>query len=256
MIAQTWERMCPDADTAILYVHGILGTPMQFEAFFPLAEGYSQCSLQLDGHGGDAKAFGKSSMEKWKAQVEAKVQALLQTHRYLILVAHSMGTLFAISESIRYSDRVKGIFLVDVPLSIRIRPSLIGNCWKVFRGRIRPEDLRALAAQRAYGIGTDRKIWRYLGWIPRYLELFREIRRVRTQVPRISVPCVAVQSGEDEMVAASASVCLRVNPGISVREMPHSTHFYYTAEDTEQLLQWFTAFLTAASNEENRDNRT
>lgn len=254
MVAQTWEQMCPGADTAILYVHGILGTPMQFEPFFSLGKGCSQCSLQLDGHGGDAKAFARSSMKLWKAQVENKVQELLKTHRSLILVAHSMGTLFAISESIRYSDRVRGMFLVDVPLEIRLRPSLMGNCWKVFRGRIRSDDVRALAAQKAYGIGPDRKMWRYLGWIPRYLELFREIRLVREQVSQISVLCVAVQSGEDEMVSQAAADYLRRNPRIRVQEMPHSTHFYYPKEDKEQLLQWFSAFLAAATASGNRDN--
>lgn len=243
MISQTVERMRPEADTAILYVHGILGTPLHFQDFFPLAERYSQCSLLLDGHGGDARDFSKTNMKKWKAQVDAKVQELLQSHRHLILVAHSMGTLFAISASIRYAEQVKGIFLVDVPLCIRVRPSLVVNCWKVFWNRVKPDDVQALAAQQAYGIGTDYKVWRYLGWVPRYLELFREIHGVKQKVPQITVPCVALQSRQDEMVSRSAAELLRENPDIQVHEMPNSTHFYYAPEDLEQMLQCFSQFL-------------
>lgn len=243
MISKTLERMCPESDTVILYVHGILGTPTQFRDFFPLAERYSQCSLQLDGHGSDAKAFAKTSMKKWKRQVNGKIEELLQSHRYVILVAHSMGTLFAISASIRYAERVKGIFLVDVPLKIRIRPSLAVNCWKVFWNRIKPDDLHALAAQRSYGIGTDYKVWRYLGWIPRYLELFREIHRVKEQVSDITVPCVAFQSQQDEMVSRTAVTLLQKNPELQVHEMPNSTHFYYAPEDSAQMLQAFSQFL-------------
>lgn len=247
MISQTVERMNPESKTAILYIHGILGTPMQFRAFFPLAEGYSQCSLLLDGHGGDAKTFSRTSMKKWKAQVDAKVAELLQTHQYLILAAHSMGTLFAISESIRYAERVKGMFLLDVPLNIRVRPSLAVNCWKVFWNRVKPDDLHALAAQQAYGIGMDYKIWRYLGWIPRYLELFREIHEVKGKVPEITVPCVAFQSKQDEMVGRSARTLLQENPKIQVHELPNSTHFYFAPEDSAQMLQSFSEFLEMVS---------
>lgn len=247
MISKTLERMCPETDTAILYVHGILGTPLHFRDFFPLAEGYSQCSLLLDGHGGDAKDFAKTSMKKWKAQVDGKVEELLQTHRHLILVAHSMGTLFAISAAIRYAERVKGIFLIDAPLSIRLRPSLAVNCWKVFWNRVKPDDIHALAAQQAYGIGNDYKIWRYLGWIPRYLELFCEIHEVKQQVSKISIPCVAFQSKQDEMVGRSAVTRLQENPKIQVHVMPNSTHFYYAPEDLAWMLQTFSQFLEMVS---------
>lgn len=249
MISKTVEQMCPGADTAILYVHGILGTPTQFRDFFPLAEGCSQCSLQLDGHGGDAKAFSQTSMKQWKAQVDAKVADLLQTHRSLLLVAHSMGTLFAISASIQHADRVKGIFLIDVPLSIRLRPALAVNCWKVFWNRIKPDDFRALAAQQAYGIEMDYKIWRYLGWIPRYLELFCEIHKVKQMVSEISVPCAAFQSKQDEMVGRSAVELLRENPRLQVHEMPSSTHFYFAPEDLAWMLRSYVQFLKSVGLE-------
>lgn len=249
MISQTIERLQPEADTAILYVHGILGTPMQFRDFFPLAERYSQCSLQLDGHGGDAGTFSKTSMKKWKAQVNAKVAQLLQTHRSLILVAHSMGTLFAISASIREPERIKGLFLVDVPLQIRLKPSLAGNCWKVFWDCVKPDDVHAVAAKQAYGIGKDYKVWRYLGWIPRYLELFREIRSVKEQVNEITVPCVVFQSAQDEMVGRDAATLLQRNPGLKVYEMPNSTHFYYAPEDRTKMLRCFTQLLVTVERD-------
>lgn len=107
---QPFISIRPTADTAVLYIHGILGTPQHFCQFFPLAAQYSQYSLLLDGHGGDAKVFASTSMARWKTQVDNQIKELLKTHQSILLVAHSMGTLFAISSSIRYARQVKGIF--------------------------------------------------------------------------------------------------------------------------------------------------
>lgn len=240
-----------EAHGAILYIHGILGTPHHFDSFFPLGEEFSQYSILLDGHGGDARNFAGTSMEKWKAQVSRKVDELLEVHETLYLAAHSMGTLFALSEAIRRPDRIRGVFLWDVPLKIRVRPCLAVNCWKVFRGRIRSEDQEALAAQRAYGISRDYRIWRYLGWIPRYLELFREIRTVRNRIAEVSVPAIAFQSALDEMVSPKAADILRANPRIQVNVLPDSTHFYYPPADMALLLTAFRNFLENPHSDRN-----
>lgn len=239
-----FASILPQADTAVLYIHGILGTPEHFHAFFPLAKQFSQYSILLDGHGGNAKDFAKTSMAKWKSQVDSKIKELLATHKYIILVAHSMGTLFAISASIRYAVRVKGIFLMNVPLKVRIKPSLFGNCWKVFWNKARPEDVQAIAAQKAYGIGCDCKIWRYLGWIPRYLELFREIRTVRQQISSISVPCLVFLSTQDEMVSISSADFWGEYPYVELNKIPESTHFYYSPQDMDLMLHKFSTFIS------------
>ena len=45
-----YKRLVPGAETAILLVHGIVGTPDQFDRFIPLIpEGVSVWTLLLDG---------------------------------------------------------------------------------------------------------------------------------------------------------------------------------------------------------------
>ena len=241
---QPIELRSSGAETAILYIHGIIGTPAHFEPFFHLAEGFDQYSMLLDGHGGDARDFARTNMERWKKQVHGQINFLLQTHKDVILVAHSMGTLFAILASFQFPGRIKGLFLLNIPLHIRLRPPFFVNCWKVFWGNIRKDDLQGLAAQRAYGIGPDYKVWRYLGWIPRYLELFQEIRRVKPLIKQISVPCVAFQSAKDEMVSDRAYQLLKENTEIDAALMMHSSHFYYQSQDLKNLQHRFSRFLT------------
>ena len=66
-------RIVPGADTGVLFIHGIAGTPEHFTKLIPLVqmvpESYSVYNLLLDGHGKTAKDFGKSSMKIWKRQV-------------------------------------------------------------------------------------------------------------------------------------------------------------------------------------------
>ena len=67
MIIRPIDIPVPGARTAILYIHGILGTPDHFRDFFPLVSGCSQHSILLDGHGGNAGDFRKDqngNMEK------------------------------------------------------------------------------------------------------------------------------------------------------------------------------------------------
>ena len=233
----------PGARKAILYIHGILGTPGHFRDFFPLVSGCSQYSILLDGHGGNAGDFAKTRMTIWKKQVHDKVVELLGTYESLLIVAHSMGTLFAISEALLFPDRVKGIFLLASPLKLSVKPRLAMNCWKVFCGHIAADDHHALAAQQAYGITKDYHIYRYLGWIPRYLELFREIRRVRGEVQELRVPVVAFQSEQDEMVSRKAVDILKEVPETQVYLLENSTHFYYDPSDLQWILQAFSKFI-------------
>ena len=68
-----YVRIVPGADTAVLFIHGIVGTPNHFTDLISLVElvpeDWSVCNLLLDGHGGNADDFAATSMKKWKNQV-------------------------------------------------------------------------------------------------------------------------------------------------------------------------------------------
>ena len=64
-----------DSTTAILFIHGIVGTPNHFNDFIPLIpKTFSVYNMLLDGHGKGVKDFSKTSMEKWKIQVDSVVE--------------------------------------------------------------------------------------------------------------------------------------------------------------------------------------
>lgn len=234
-------HLVPDSDTAVLFIHGILGTPNHFSRLLPLVpKTWSVHNLLLDGHGKGVRDFSRTSMGAWRAQVEEAVQQLAQNHKQLLIVGHSMGTLLAIEQAVRPGSKVAGLFLLAAPLKLRLRFRMVTSSLKVCFGRIRPDDIYALAAADACGIRQEWQLWRYLGWVPRFLELFRQIRYTRSLLPQLNIPCEAFQSRNDEMVSLSACKLLEGSSEVTV--LARSTHYYYDPEDIETVLRSFTQF--------------
>lgn len=237
-----YKRIVAGAETALLMIHGILGTPRHFDVFLPLIpENVSVYNLLLDGHGKSVKDFSRTSMAKWELQVQQAVAELAGTHKKVYIVAHSLGTLLAIEQAVR-NRAIAGLFLMAVPLELFLKPAMTTNALKVYFNKVDPSDKRAWAAKNCYGIVSGRNPIAYLGWIPRFLELFAKIRDTRKILPQLKTPCVALQSCQDEMVTKKAAAYLRQNPRIAVTELENSTHYYYDEADMAMLQKAFTRF--------------
>ncbi len=240
MAHQPVTRIVPDSDTAVVFVHGIVGTPDQFSDLLPLVPAHwSVDNLLLPGHGGSVADFSRSSMAQWRSHVAARIEMLTATHRRILLVGHSMGTLFCIDEALR-RPQVQGLFLMASPLRIGLHQSAATQALQVALG-IEGRTEAQQAAKQACSIQPSRKLWQYLGWIPRYLELFQASKLGRQQITQVRVPCVAVQSRRDEMVSFRSCRYLET-PHITLHVLPNSRHFYYPPEDLAALQQYFGEF--------------
>lgn len=238
-----YKRITGHSSLAILFIHGIVGTPNHFHAFIPLIpQSVSVYNLLLDGHGKGVSDFSHTSMKKWEKQVSAAVEELSQTHKEIYIVAHSMGTLLAIEQA-RKNKSITKLFLLATPLKLSLKRKMFSNSFKVRFGKIQAEDAEALAAKNCYGIADDKNLFHYLGWLPRLFELFAKIRYTRTMIKDLDTPCVAYQSCKDEMVSVKSRTYLEQNPCITVKELKQSGHYYYPKEDWDFLMKEFTAML-------------
>ncbi len=238
-----YKRICNNASTAILFIHGIVGTPNHFNEFVSLVpESVSVYNLLLDGHGKEVRDFSKTSMIKWETQVTSVVEKLSLTHEKIYIVAHSLGTLLAIEQAIK-NEKVCKLFLLAVPLYLSVKPKMPINVLKVYFGKIRPDDHEALAAERCYGIGKDKNVFHYIGWIPRFMELFSKIRQTRKRISLLDTTCFVYQSGKDEMVSRRSEKYFKNNSNISVNELKRSGHYYYDKEDFDFLITEFNRML-------------
>lgn len=229
----------PEADTAVLFIHGIVGTPNHFRTQIPLEElvpeGWSVYNMLLDGHGGEVGDFSKTSMKKWKKQVREIFDALCRSHDRVVIAAHSMGTLFAVRLALERPEKVPFLFLIAMPMRPWVRLSGAVNCLRLVFGRIREDRPLEVATRNVCGVKTTRKLWRYLGWIPRYLELFGLIHEVEKKMGQLTVPCTAFQSEKDELVSNRSRRVIEKSGVMEIVELKGSTHFYYAPEDRQTV---------------------
>lgn len=227
--------------TEILFIHGILGKPDYFDFLreYVPADGFHCEDIMLEGHCDTPQAFGHASMSRWRSQVSETVDRLRARGARVVIVAHSMGTLFAIENAIR--GKVDALFLLNPPLSIRPTWRMSVTSLKVLRGKI--NDPRTAAAKAAYSISDDYNLLHYIGWVPRYLELFAEIRRTRAIVHRLSVPTRVFLSGDDELVSPLSARCFPSRECISITILPESGHYYYLESDRMKIINAFRQFI-------------
>lgn len=242
---EPYIRLVPDAKTAVLFIHGIVGTPNHFRDLMPLVdlvpESWSVHNLLLPGHGGSTEDFGKSSILQWRTHMEKSFEDLAKTHDQVLVAAHSMGTLFAIQLGLEHPEKIPALFLLAVPMRPGLRGFGIKNVLRVGFGMVREDHPMEMATQSACGVQTTKLVWKYIPWIPRFLELFLEIHRTEKRMCALTVPCTAWQSHRDELVTNHSRKVLARFPQIEIRDLKDSSHFFYTDADRKQVIHAFEA---------------
>ena len=219
---------------AVLLIHGILGSPGHFRNLVSgIPESFSVYNILLDGHSGKPENFSRSSMAKWKAQVQTTLAELFDRHENVVIAAHSMGTLFAIQAAIDHPDKIPALFLLNVPTRPWVRFSTWLTCFRVAFGKLDSPSAQAMRGETALELTP--KLWKYIGWAPRMVELLIECSRIRTLLPALKVPAQAFQSQVDELVSIRSCKDLENHPFIQTTVLSGSGHFVYGPEDAALL---------------------
>lgn len=230
-----------DSQTVVVFIHGILGTPHHFDSLIPyVPKEWSIHNMLLDGHGKTVDDFAKTSMKKWKQQVHERLLDLSQRYEHILIVAHSMGTLFALQEAMCIKQ-IQRLFLLAVPLNIFVQPKMLAILYKIMSHKVKDDDVWTLAAQQSNSISLDAPLWKYCKWIPNYLALLLESQRTKKQIQKLTIPCVVFQSKKDELVAKSTMNDLQ-SEWVEQHWLEHSGHFYYEAADLKRMIQRFVQF--------------
>ncbi len=238
-----FRRCVPGSSHAILFIHGIVGSPDHFRDFYErVPADWSIRSMLIEGHGGTARQFSHSSMANWQQQVSQAVDDLAASHANILITGHSMGTLLAIEQAVQKPEKVRGLFLLAVPLYARATGVAVTQSVRTALGLNTRGDPRLEAAKALYSIEPDRRVWRYFGYIPRYCELLKVMRQTRQMIPRLTVPCRVLMSRYDEIVSPRSAGDLTVNPHVDLGWLEHSDHKYYPQGDQEILLGEFAGF--------------
>lgn len=225
---------------AVLMIHGIVGTPNHFKDLLPLMpDNWSVYNILLDGHGKQAREFARTSMKKWKAQVQTQLEYIFARHEKLIIVGHSMGSLFAIDAAIRYPDKVVQLFCHGIPMAVHTPLSTSVSVVRVIFDKVKPGTMAA-EMQADCGVHLTKNVFQYIPTIPRFVELLQEIRRVRKLLPRLTVPCRSYLGIRDELVSQKSTKYLADHPAVHHVILPHSGHFCFDEADLPRILADFS----------------
>ena len=222
---------------------------MHKEYISNMPEQWSVYNMLLDGHGKTVKDFAHSSMRKWKRQVDHTLYELSIKYNKIIIVAHSMGTLLAINAIEKYPSKVKQLFLLAVPLKIFLRPIAPLNALKVVFEEVSDDDLIAVAMRDGYSVIPNKNLFEYMGWLPRYMELFKESRATRRKVGRIDVPCNVYLSKKDDMVSVQSYKYFVDNQSVKLTILENSLHLYFEDNEMKFLIKEFNEACNRVMNE-------
>jgi len=232
-----------NGSTVFLFIHGIMGTPNHFKYFVDLVpDDWGVYNILLDGHGKKPEDISKTSMKIWKKQVDETVEYLAERYEKIIIVAHSMGTLFAVNESVK-CDKVKALFLLSIPLAIDVKFVALKNSLKVVFSKEDSFDEVTKAMKEDCGVDLDRKVWKYIGWLPRFAELMVEINRTKEILPMLDIPATIFQSKNDELVSVKSDSYFKTNPEITYYLLENSCHFYYSEKDMQIMRNEFESLI-------------
>ena len=140
---EPYERLVPGAESAVLFIHGILSTPRFWDGFVSALPGdVSVVSLLLPGHGGTVRDFGRVRRGAWRQHVHEAILRLKETHARVYLVGHSMGALLSILEAVDNPSDIAGLLLMAVSALALVvvwlgafTPAAMAQAWRAASGR-------------------------------------------------------------------------------------------------------------------------
>lgn len=225
-------RTRKDADTAILFVHGIYGSPVQFDQLAEnlFNQGYTVMAVLLPGHGKGAKDFARSDSKKWYAEVSHAAAMLRKSHKNIYMVGHSMGGLLSIKEGIR--NGANGIILMSVPMKVRLTVRTVSMSVKMLWGNPKNDDDFLKSYRNAYSIQKS-SIWQYVSGLPRLIDVVKMTQHTRRSLTEVDFPVLVIQSGRDETVSRQSVSILKngLTSKMDTLLLEKSGHCYYHPED-------------------------
>ncbi|MEL7603888.1 MAG: alpha/beta fold hydrolase [Bacillota bacterium] len=225
------------ANTAVLFIHGFLGSPRQFQYLEPVVRscGCDAYALLLPGHGGTLGDFVRVGRTQWQAYTLREVERLRAEYDNILLVGHSMGCLLAVQAALRDPSGIRGILALALPLYMRVSATGIQINWRYVTGRMRKQDERLKAAKEFCGV-SGLFLWNAVRMLPRILDVLYMTRQSRAQIMKLRVPLSVVHSPGDEWVSrrtlAFAQKRLR---DADIIQLSESGHFWYADADRQTI---------------------
>jgi carboxylesterase len=242
-----FERRHVDTDTIVIFSHGFIGSPSQFEDLADLAyqNKCSVLSLLLPGHGGTAKEFSKFGLRDWENHLESEIQRISSTYKNIILVGHSMGGLLSLNTSLNKKCKVKSVLLISSPLKLKysLHTLLLGIKLTIFP---KSTDEMLVAYRRSNSV-LQAPIFTYALWRKQLSDVYRLMAKTKSNLPDVTVPTTIILSKKDETVSLKSAELFRnglKNTNKKLLILDESRHAFYVPKERERICQELLHLIT------------
>lgn len=225
-----------NADTIVLFVHGIQGSPLQFKymvSALPKCIDY-MCVL-LPGHGGTIQSFRSAGKKEWTTFFQELCRDLKRRYKNICFVGHSLGCLIGIDAACSGCIEFAGMLLLACPLKIKLSLRYITTCYRAIRNR-NPSSKYVLAARNANSVSFHHPFELITCGKP-YLSLLFMILQARREFKLLTTKVCMMQSEKDEIVSKKTLRFINAIPDGRAVILPESGHFYYTPSAQKIILQ-------------------
>jgi carboxylesterase len=235
--------------TAVLMVHGILGSPAQFEDIARAlhGQGYAVMAVLLPGHGGSAHTFAKAETADWQREVRRAVLLLRQRYQRVFIIGHSMGGLLAMIEAAGH--HADGVILMSTPMRLKAGFKALRISLRILLGDPEKDD-EVLQCYRKANSVQKGPFWVYPLWIPRMASVLTLMRKARRLLGRVHGPVLIIQSRRDETVSwKSQSMLAGRLKAASVESLliEKSGHSWFHPDEAKTLQEKIARFLAEHS---------
>ena len=244
------------SDLTILYIHGIMGSPLEFRRIAEALkdENIHFKALLLPGHGRNGNAFARSSADIWQTHVNQEIHHLKNNYSRIILIGHSLGGLLALNAALRYP--VDGIVLLNTPIKTRISFQQISMSLRVLLSSGNANDPMIRTYRETFSVALS-DWWTMPLWIPRLLDVNRVACQTEKILNEVKVPVILFQSIHDETVNPTSAQLLKRGLGdylLSLTYLNKSTHAYFINEEFNEIIKGIKRFLPGSLRVVNSSN--
>jgi carboxylesterase len=237
------------SDTVLVFVHGIHGSPRQFDELIESLGGrYSIENLLLPGHGMTTREFHNSHVAQWQSCVDERVGRLQGEYENIVLIGHSMGSLLSVQTALARPRHIRGLFLMALPLAVHVTFPYIRNGLETSFCR-KSRNKTIAAGRKAHSVAAAHP-FAYLTGLPQYIELWKLWRATRERIGRLRLPVIVVQSAKDEIVSRASLRYLEKRENFRVVTAERAGHYYYPPEDREQIARILREFILEVCGKE------
>lgn len=211
----------------IVFVHGIQGSPNQFDGLIrqmPSSVLIRNCLLP--GHGTDVRAFRKARAQHWLDAVRTACLDMREQCERIIFVGHSMGGLLGLLTE-QEQALFSGMLLIGCPFCIRPTWRYWHNSLLAVRSPGRTDDPFIQAARAANSVSAGCAL-SYLLCVRPYRDLLKIIRRTKGLTLRLPAATVFACPALDEVVSKRCISYIRNHLKAKAEVLNGCGHHYWT----------------------------